>query len=121
MNTNHTDMVLSEVIKENAIVATSPPPHNNLDLNTSDVYIEVTQMVDLVLETQECQLQTDKVKEFLQNSWDNMAEGVSEDEIGIDYIPEREFQLVTSKKRRGKKPKATCNTEPRSSTKNLTL
>ncbi|XP_058783255.1 uncharacterized protein LOC131657925 [Vicia villosa] len=87
----NSDPVLLEVIKENAIV---PVSQNNIEQSNSDVHIDVTQMIDLVPETQVNQLENNMVKEFLQNSWDNMADGISDEELGSDCIPEKEFQQI---------------------------
>ncbi|XP_058749874.1 uncharacterized protein LOC131622872 [Vicia villosa] len=84
-------------------------------------YIDATQMVDLVPETQIAEAHKKKITDFLQQSWDNMAEEDREADDGVDLFPEKDFQLVTSKKMKNKKSFSIGKTRPVSGKSNLTL
>ncbi|XP_058783409.1 uncharacterized protein LOC131658092 [Vicia villosa] len=90
--------------------------------NKSDSeYVDATQVVEFVPETQIDPAHKEVVTNFLQASWDNMADLEKDDDHGVDLFPHKDFQLVFNKKKRNKKGAITSNTRPSSSLKNLTL
>lgn len=67
-------------------------------------------MEEVVPETQSIvAFQKERVKDFLEKSWKNMVEMMKDDDQSINYIPEKKFQVVTSR-RRNKKSKSTRKT-----------
>lgn len=75
-------------------------------------FIDTTQMEEVVPETQAIvEFQKEQVKDFLETSQANMAQQVNDKDKGIDYILEKEFQMVTSR-RRNRKSKSTRNIIP---------
>lgn len=73
-------------------------------------YIEATQIVEFVPEAQLDAALQQKVKDFLLQSWDNMATEDKADDNGVNLFHEKDFQSVTSKKRKRKKTLSLGNT-----------
>ncbi|XP_058732812.1 uncharacterized protein LOC131604384 [Vicia villosa] len=61
------------------------------DGNSESEYVDATQLVEFVLETQLDEAQQQKVKDFLLYSWDNMAAADKADDYGVDLIQEKIF------------------------------
>lgn len=51
-------------------------------------------------ETQIDELQKKKITNFLQDSWANMANADKDDDQGVDFFQEKDFKLVSSKRRK---------------------
>lgn len=82
-------------------------------------YVEATQLVEFVPETQIDPTLKAQVTTFLTESWANMADREKEDDNGVDIFPDKDFQLVFNKKRRNRKALTLSNTRPRSSLNKL--
>lgn len=63
-------------------------------------YIDATQMVERVPETQLGETHKKQITDFLQDSWENVSEVDKEDDNGVYLFQEKDFQLVTSKRRK---------------------
>lgn len=84
-------------------------------------FFDATQVMDIVPETQAIvEFQKEQVKYFLVKSWANMDDLANDEDCGIDYIPEKGFQLVTSR-RRNINSKSNNNTRHKSSQSKASL
>lgn len=62
-------------------------------------YVDATQLVEFVPETQIDPAIKEQVTNFLNESWANMAEMEKNDDNGVDIFPDKDFQLVFNKKK----------------------
>ncbi|XP_058776082.1 uncharacterized protein LOC131650388 [Vicia villosa] len=117
IQTKDNNPVLEVATNELVVV---PSNGNSLDNDGSSEseYVDATQMVNFVPETQLDERLKEQVTDFLKESWDNMADL---DDPGVDLFQQKDFQLVTSKKRRNKKNSSASKTSPLAGPKNLTL
>ncbi|XP_058763484.1 uncharacterized protein LOC131636917 [Vicia villosa] len=108
--------------EEGIIVVSSKSGTSNEEDNKSESeYVDATQVVEFVPETQIDPAHKAQVTNFLRDSWDNMAENEKDDDNGVDLFPDKDFQLVLNKKRRNKKALSLTNTRLKPSTNNLSL
>ncbi|XP_058776574.1 uncharacterized protein LOC131650888 [Vicia villosa] len=84
-------------------------------------YVDATQLVEFVPETQIDPAIKEQVTNFLHEAWANMAEHDQNDDNGVDIFPDKDFQLVLNKKKRNKKALTLSQTRPRSSLNKLSL
>ncbi|XP_058777069.1 uncharacterized protein LOC131651419 [Vicia villosa] len=111
------DGILNENCNEVIVV---PSTDNTVEAEGSSEseYVDATQLVNFVPETQLDEIHKEQVTDFLKESWDNMAEA---EDPGVDLFQLKDFQLVTSKKRRNKRSVTTNNTRLLAGPKNLSL
>lgn len=90
--------------------------------NKSDSeYVDATQLVEFVTETQIDPTLKAQVNDFLKDFWDNMEKIEKDNDNGANRFPDKDFQLVFNKKGRNKKSQSAIITRHRSSHNNLTL
>ncbi|KAI5403314.1 hypothetical protein KIW84_050759 [Lathyrus oleraceus] len=88
---------------------------NAWNLNSEKEFVDAIQIEEVIRETQAIvQYKKDKVKDFLEKSWANMADLTDEEDLEEDINPKLEFQLSTLKIR-NKTSKAQNNTRSSSS------
>lgn len=111
-NNNDGEDIIQLVIKETSkdIVDFLQGQASNEEGHSESKYIDATQMVDLVPETQIDEAHKKQITDFLLDSWANMAEENKDDDQRVDLFQEKDFQLMTSKRRRNKKSLALGNT-----------
>lgn len=73
------------------------------DGSSKSEYIDATQLVEVVPETRIDESQRKQITDFLQDSWANMVDANNLDDNGVNLLQDKDFQLVTSKRRKGKK------------------
>ncbi|XP_058777596.1 uncharacterized protein LOC131651882 [Vicia villosa] len=117
VQTKDNNPVLEVATNEVIVVPSNGNSLDNEGLSESE-YVDATQMVNFVPETQLDERFKEQVTDFLKESWDNMADL---DDPGVDLFQQKDFQLVTSKKRRNKKSSSASNTSQLAGHKNLTL
>ncbi|XP_058754626.1 uncharacterized protein LOC131627787 [Vicia villosa] len=119
INRNIDTVALNDVNNE-AILVPILKPQSLVDLGTADSseseFVDATLQVDYVPETQLDERFKNQVTEFLSESWNNMADM---EDPGVDLFQQKDFQLVTNKKKRNKK--IATNTRRVSGPNHLTL
>ncbi|XP_058774370.1 uncharacterized protein LOC131648650 [Vicia villosa] len=101
---------LNALVDSTAVVNYVTKPSTEEEGNSESEYIDDTLMVEEVPETQIDEAHRKQITDFLQDSWDNLADKDKDDDQGVDLLPEKDFKLVTSKRRKGKKSLAQGNT-----------
>lgn len=115
----HDDIMNQETNKNNdGTLVISFESTQGTDGSSESEYVDATQVVNFVPKTLLDERFKDQVTDFLKESCENMAEM---DDPGVDLFQQKDFQLVTSKKRRNKKPNNVSSTRLISGPKNLTL
>ncbi|XP_058781005.1 uncharacterized protein LOC131655113 [Vicia villosa] len=121
-NSQPLETPVAEFGNDRTIVIGSTANQSNEEENKLDSeYVDATQLVEMVPETQIDPAHKALVTNFLDESWANMADLDKVDDHGVDLFPDKDFQLVFNKKRRNKKSLSLTNTRPRSSPNKLSL
>lgn len=87
---------------------------------TNSEYIDATQLEEVITEIQLNENHKKQVTHFLMDSWANMSE-LEKNEDDIDFFPDKDFQLVTAKKKKNIKSKSTDHIRHKSSVTNISL